>query len=516
MLAPTTAAVASNTPLLEIDGKLSAESIKDKKNKNTPCQVHTVNLKEFTTYVIEMKTGNEEMAQRDDKYRPYLRLEGPGIDASSDDNMPWNPYSETHLILTCTKSGPYKIIATTRGGGEAAFRFSVRQLESQLERPRGKTIVSIPAKPGERVKLAADDPRDDVRGTPCKEYVVEFQKGNLYEIEMRADIRILWPYLRLQRADGRQAKSSSSRDIAGNGSADEHMARLTYYSREAGKFKIFAATYAGQQGDFQLTVREHAPRVHEFVKRSDIQIRDVLTRDDPRDQVLKTSPSKSYWVRFKKGFTYVIELRTLKIGRQNRTLSFDAVLRLEDDGGRELAFNDDEEAGVVGQQASTDSRITFSCKRDGVYRIIATSLDEYYENPAKYPNAGCGVFAVSVQPSPAEKSLAGGHVEFADRLMDADAKDRNLKGSPSKVYSVQLESGKTYQIDLQTNAFHGLVRVRDASYRKLAAFYDITSRSRNASVLFRCERSEPHQIVVTSVDERAGDFALRIKVLKDK
>jgi len=492
--------------ILEIQGTLNAASTKDAKNDNAPSQIYVVTCKAFSTYVIEMKADSEANAVSDAKCRPLLRLEGEGVNVVSDDNMRWNPRSESHLIFTCAKDGPYQIVATTRGGGMIDYRVTVRLLDSHLEKLGGKILSEA------STKLAASDPKDIVRGTPCKEYKVDFKKGNLYDIEMRAFSRIFAPYLRLESAEGRQVKSSSSRDIAADGRVDEFGAHTTYYCREDGKFKVIATNFSGQLGDFHLMVRERTPNHREVKEKSGLEIRDQLTKGDPKDGVLKTSPSKDYWVKLQRGLTYTIELRTLKIGHNATAISFDAVLRLEDDGGRELAFNDDEEAGLV-QPSSTDSRITFTCPRDGVYRIIATSLDAYYENTAKYPQAGCGVFALSVQQSPIR--LDRGAVIIKGGLTADDPKDRDIKDGPSRIYALEFAAGKTYQIDLQTNAFNGFLRLEDANRRQLHFNYDITHKNKNARLIFSCETGGTYHLVVASVQGRTGEFTLTVNELKE-
>jgi thiol-disulfide isomerase/thioredoxin len=87
-----------------------------------------------------------------------------------------------------------------------------------------------------------------------------------------------------------------------------------------------------------------------------------LTDKDEKDthNLTNKSPRKVYKIKLEQGKTYKIELKSD---------DFDAVLRLEDPAGKELAFNDDVKPGVL------DSRIVYSISKTAEYRIIATLLD---------------------------------------------------------------------------------------------------------------------------------------------
>jgi thiol-disulfide isomerase/thioredoxin len=87
-----------------------------------------------------------------------------------------------------------------------------------------------------------------------------------------------------------------------------------------------------------------------------------LTAEDEKDThaQLKNSPRKVYKIKLLEGKSYQIDLKSE---------DFDAVLRLEDSTGKELAYNDDF------KQGSLDSRIIYSISKTGEYRIIATLLD---------------------------------------------------------------------------------------------------------------------------------------------
>jgi hypothetical protein len=90
-----------------------------------------------------------------------------------------------------------------------------------------------------------------------------------------------------------------------------------------------------------------------------LKVEGELTRDDPVDPVLKKGFYKVYPIKLAAGAYYQIDLVSK---------DFDAYLRLEDARGNPLAEDDDSGGDL-------NSRIVFTPKSDGVYHLIATSLD---------------------------------------------------------------------------------------------------------------------------------------------
>jgi WD40 repeat protein/tetratricopeptide (TPR) repeat protein len=90
-----------------------------------------------------------------------------------------------------------------------------------------------------------------------------------------------------------------------------------------------------------------------------IEIQDELARLDRKDTKRRTSFCKIYSIRLLAGKTYQIDMKHL--GNK-----LDPYLRLEDETGKELAYDDD-------SGGFPDAQIVFECTRDGIYRIIATS-----------------------------------------------------------------------------------------------------------------------------------------------
>ena len=99
------------------------------------------------------------------------------------------------------------------------------------------------------------------------------------------------------------------------------------------------------------------------------QLKGRLADSDPVDRALEDSPCKVYTLNMTAGKTYQIDLTSGE---------FDAYLRLEDPEGKNLAEDDD-----GGDELN--SKLIFTCRRDGQYRIIVTALEDV------------GAFVLSVQ-----------------------------------------------------------------------------------------------------------------------
>ncbi len=92
-----------------------------------------------------------------------------------------------------------------------------------------------------------------------------------------------------------------------------------------------------------------------------LRIEGRLTSQDVRDKT-QGRPHKVHQVRLAEGSTYVIEMSSMEM---------DAVLRLDDSAGKQVAFNDDIDAS-----RNRNSRIVHKAAATGVYHVIATCYDE--------------------------------------------------------------------------------------------------------------------------------------------
>ena len=105
-------------------------------------------------------------------------------------------------------------------------------------------------------------------------------------------------------------------------------------------------------------------KVYEVNEKDGLTVGGKLAATDDKDTSLKDSYRKVYLVKMSAGKEYTIRMNA-KPGEK-----IDAVLRVEDPSGKELAFNDD----APGED-TLDSRIDFKCAKDDVYRVICTSLN---------------------------------------------------------------------------------------------------------------------------------------------
>jgi len=110
-----------------------------------------------------------------------------------------------------------------------------------------------------------------------------------------------------------------------------------------------------------------------------------LTDDDPMDKVQQNSHFKTYRVKLAEGKTYQIDMKSKQV---------DPFLRLEDPKGQQVAFNDDFAPPAL------DSRIVYTPKKSGEYRVIATTYE-----PGK-TGAATGKFTLTVVEFDSKKFLA--------------------------------------------------------------------------------------------------------------
>jgi tetratricopeptide (TPR) repeat protein len=98
---------------------------------------------------------------------------------------------------------------------------------------------------------------------------------------------------------------------------------------------------------------------HDKANGKPFQVQEALTRDDPRDHVLKNSHHKVHPFQMAAGKTYRIDLMSKE---------FDTYLRLVDPSGAQVAADDDGGEG-------TNARIIYRAAQAGEHQIIATSFE---------------------------------------------------------------------------------------------------------------------------------------------
>ncbi len=212
-----------------------------------------------------------------------------------------------------------------------------------LQKGEGTDAGLVLAAPG---LLVRDDPVDKIReGCHAKVYRLHLQAGHLYRIDLESppEPKEKWfdTFLRIEDDAGQKLGEN---DDGGEG----RNSRLHFAPPRTGIYRLVVLScFQGGTGAYQLTVRRGGVIVH-----------GQLAANDPKDRNRTNSHHKLHLVPLLQGRKYTIDLEST---------DFDAYLRLEDPGGKELATNDDGGDGF-------NARLTFTPDRSGTYRIIATTF----------------------------------------------------------------------------------------------------------------------------------------------
>ncbi len=226
--------------------------------------------------------------------------------------------------------------------------------------------------------------------------------------------------------------------------------------------------------------RGQAARVHTVGKDGlklegavDARDRPVEAVTDPKALRPLPLPAKEYRLRLKGGTPYRLDLVSGEI---------DSFLIVQDQGGRQLALDDDSGGGL-------NARLTFTPPADGVYRVYAATLK------------GAGKFTLSVRQDSGGGAAAGNVAEIGPggwRKQDTlDAK------TTRRVYKVKFLAGKTYQIDMTSPNFTGVdpfLRLLDAAGKELASNDDIDTDAKNfnSRIIYRAPTTGTYQIMASS------------------
>jgi hypothetical protein len=145
------------------------------------------------------------------------------------------------IRFACPKSGAYRIIATSFGGGAGPFELVVTTSEEpKLVLQNGEAKIAA--------ELSASDTKDSVRkASYCKVYTLQLAMGKSYQIDMRSNR--VDSYLRLEGGGGAQVAEDDDSGGALN-------ARIVFNCEADGTYRIVATTLAGGTGPFSLTVKE--------------------------------------------------------------------------------------------------------------------------------------------------------------------------------------------------------------------------------------------------------------------
>lgn len=227
-----------------------------------------------------------------------------------------------------------------------------------------------------------------------------------------------------------------------------------------------------------------------------------LTSEDEKDThpLLTNSPRRVYKLKLTEGKTYTIDLKSK---------AFDAVLRLENAAGKEVAFNDDFEPGQ-----SLDSRLVYKALKSEEYRIIVTSLDNktgrytlLVTEGGKAAEGGAAVGGSMFQAKGSELKLAGGKGKFEGEITTDDA---NAKNHFYKLFTVKLEAGKTYRIDHMSDDFDAFLFLEDPDGKTLAQDDD-GGEGLNSRIVYKASAAGTYRVIATTLfTKKTGKFNLEI------
>jgi thiol-disulfide isomerase/thioredoxin len=122
--------------------------------------------------------------------------------------------------------------------------------------------------------------------------------------------------------------------------------------------------------------------------------------------------SKTHEAQLKATMVYVIDMISKEV---------DAIVRLEDDKGKEVALDDDE-------GGFTNARIVFKCPKDGVYRVICTSF------PSNKEDQGLGSYTLIIRKANSKERLKAFPQETLIGKAAPDVNgDFSVNGAPKKL-----------------------------------------------------------------------------------
>lgn len=101
-------------------------------------------------------------------------------------------------------------------------------------------------------------------------------------------------------------------------------------------------------------------------------------------------------------------------------------------------------------------------------------------------------------------------LDAAARLLPTDPPDRIRKGSPHKVYQVNLTGGVVYALDLKSSEFDPFLRVENAAGHELASDDD-GGEDLNSRLIFTPPQTGLYRVIVTTFQGGAGNFHLRVE-----
>jgi hypothetical protein len=107
-------------------------------------------------------------------------------------------------------------------------------------------------------------------------------------------------------------------------------------------------------------------------------------------------------------------------------------------------------------------------------------------------------------------ALKDGTVTEESKLDNNDGRDPVYRQSFAKLYTIKLERGKIYQIDMMSKELDSFLRLEDAN-RKQLAYDDDSGGGQDARILFNCPADGTYRIIATTfTGGSSGGFVLKL------
>jgi RNA polymerase sigma factor (sigma-70 family) len=193
----------------------------------------------------------------------------------------------------------------------------------------------------------------------------------------------------------------------------------------------------------------------------------------------KDEASISYNVKFKAGATYQIDM----IGTDPAKL--DPYLILKDANDKELARDDD-------GGGNFNARIVYRATTGGSYQIVATWIAK-----------GEGPYTLTVREKDSTQTVGPKGLEIKGQF-------NKEKAIP---YTVKLQEGKTYQIDMVRGNQHTLdpfLILKDPSGKEVAKDDD-SGGNLNARIIYMAKTGGNYQVIATWINNGVGDYTLTVR-----
>ncbi|HZZ82376.1 MAG TPA: trypsin-like peptidase domain-containing protein [Gemmataceae bacterium] len=330
---------------LNKDNDAAIPSPKDK-NENSYFKAYAFRMKAGHTYTIDLQSGDKSGKKLD----TFLRLETPEAKMiAEDDDGAGFPHSR--IVHKALKDGDYRVVATSFEPGQTG-NFTVKIFDADyadaLVQGKVDVLRSIKLPTPAVAKLVTDFAKNKValhlnailvddKGDPLpnKEITLQWDKGTETKKSDKNGV-IRWPLAAAKAKRLAMDLPKGARAMLALTDADGMSIGLKFSEGDPSIEKVKGA--GGK-----------------VVKTFD----GALTTKDPLDKERTKSHFHVHEFQMKAGKTYTLDLMSE---------DFDSFLRIEDESKAKLA-DDDDGGGFL------NSRIVFTPKEDGTYRMVVTSFD---------------------------------------------------------------------------------------------------------------------------------------------